>query len=448
MRDFSKRIPELDGIRGTAILIVLVFHWIYKDGIPILPNKLQGLLSYGWSGVDLFFVLSGFLIGGILLDSRDSTNYFKVFYARRFYRILPLYGALCLWSLAVFYAHLSTHAWLFQGKIPWYAYLTFGQNFWMAKIHAGFSYQTDVTWSLAIEEQFYLTLPFVIRVVRRKSLPYVLGTGALLAPLIRVALWFALDPRNRENAMYFPTPCRLDGLLLGVLAAYAVRSPAYWDWLVAHKGIIGTTSVILGVGILEMIHKRVEHSFPFTPLCFTWIALFYLSLLLLAVTQRGFVSRLFRFRPLTELGILAYGLYLFHEPVLGLVYGLAGYASPKLTGLSTIGLTLLSGLLVFALTRFSWLYFEKPLLRRGHRYQYHYGHDQTELKADEEKAPAGEVSAASTLETPGVPVVDALRGGFAASRASGETFAMPNGPESGLKSEAGLPRERGPKHYH
>jgi peptidoglycan/LPS O-acetylase OafA/YrhL len=90
------------------------------------------------------------------------------------------------------------------------------------------------------------------------------------------------------------------------------------------------------------------------------------------LTQRGFVSRLFRLRPLTELGILAYGLYLFHHPVLGLVYGLAGKASPKLLGLSTIGLTLLAGLLVFVLARFSWTYFEKPLISGGHRYRYLY----------------------------------------------------------------------------
>jgi peptidoglycan/LPS O-acetylase OafA/YrhL len=123
-----------------------------------------------------------------------------------------------------------------------------------------------------------------------------------------------------------------------------------------------------------MIHKHMNRaSFAFASFGYTWVALFFLSLLLLAVTQRGFVSRLFRFRPLTELGILAYGLYLFHEPVLGLVYGLAGKASPKLLGLSTIGLTLLSGLLVFALARLSWLYFEKPLVNRGHRYQYRHG---------------------------------------------------------------------------
>jgi peptidoglycan/LPS O-acetylase OafA/YrhL len=372
MRDFSKRIPELDGIRGMAILIVLVYHFSITGNQVILPHKLAGLVSFGWSGVDLFFILSGFLIGGILLDARDSANYFKVFYVRRFYRILPAYGALCVSSVAVSYAHLSTHAWLFAGKVPWYAYLTFGQNFWMAKANA--ANVMVVTWSLAVEEQLYLTLPLVIRAVSRKSLPYVLGIGVLLAPLIRVALWLALDPAHRTNTTYVLAPCRMDALLLGVLAACAVRSGICWDWLVAHKGVVRTASVVLGVGILEMIHKKMGiGSFGLVSFGYTWVALFYLSLLLLAVTQHGFVGRLCRFRPLTELGILAYGLYLFHLLVIGLVYGLAGKASPQFTGLSTIGLTLLSGLLVFALTRVSWRYFEKPLINRGHRYQYHYG---------------------------------------------------------------------------
>jgi peptidoglycan/LPS O-acetylase OafA/YrhL len=376
MRDFSKRIPELDGIRGIAILMVLVYHLVWLGNQAILPHKLDGLLSFGWSGVDLFFVLSGFLIGGMLLDARDSANYFKVFYVRRFYRIVPLYGAFCLLSVAVSHAHLSTHAWMFEAKVPWYAYLTFGQNFWMVKSNGGVGYVMVITWSLAVEEQFYLTLPFVVRAVSRKSLPYVLGIGVILAPLIRIALWFALDPTHRTRAAYFLAPCRMDALLIGVLAACAVRSGACWDWFVAHKGVVASASVIFGLGILEMIHKKIGiDSFELASCGYTWVALFYASLLLLVVAQHDFVGRLFGFRPLTELGILAYGLYLFHCLVIGLVYGLAGKAAPQqLTNLSTIGLTLLSGVLVFALARLSWRYFEKPLINRSHQYQYRHKH--------------------------------------------------------------------------
>ena len=372
--DFSHRVPELDGIRGMAILVVVIYHWITLQALAILPERIENVLLFGWSGVDLFFVLSGFLIGGILLDARDSTNYFKVFYMRRFYRIVPLYGAICVASLVIYYAHLSTHAWLFgRLKLPWYSYLTFTQNLWMVKRNALGYWQLAVTWSLAVEEQFYLTLPFVIRFTSRTTLPYVLGAGVLLAPLIRIVLWFAVDRPTATISAQFLAPCRMDALLLGVLAACAVRNEACWEWLVTHKAIIGAASIVLGVAFLEMIHRRSSPvAFAMVSFGYTVIALFYLSLLLLAVTQTGFVSRLFRFRGLTALGILAYGLYLFHIPVIGLIYGLAGKASPQLTGRATFGLTLMGGLLLLALARISWLYFEKPMIRRGHRYEYHH----------------------------------------------------------------------------
>ena len=125
----------------------------------------------------------------------------------------------------------------------------------------------------------------------------------------------------------------MDALLLGVLAACAVRDAVCWEWLLAHKAIVGAASIVSGMGFLEMIHRRSGPlSFAMVSFGYTLIALFYLSLLLLAVTQRGFVSRLFRFRGLTELGILAYGLYLFHIPVIGLIYGLDGKRVPATDG--------------------------------------------------------------------------------------------------------------------
>jgi peptidoglycan/LPS O-acetylase OafA/YrhL len=260
---------------------------------------------------------------------------------------------------------------LFQEKIPWYAYLTFGQNFWMAKLNSMGSEQIDVTWSLAVEEQFYLTLPIIIRCLSRRRLPFVLSVGVVFAPLVRVAVWFAADSVHRAHAVYLLAPCRMDALLLGVLAAHAVRNTPWRDWLFAHEGLIGTVSMLSAVGILEMIHMKVSgDSLAFVLFAYTLNAWFYLSLLLLAMRQRGLVSRLFSFRPLTEIGIVAYGLYLFHQPVLGLVYGLAGKTSPMLHDLPTTGLTLLSGCLVFTLVRLSWLYLEKPLINRGYRYQY------------------------------------------------------------------------------
>jgi peptidoglycan/LPS O-acetylase OafA/YrhL len=371
MRDFGRRMPELDGVRGSAILIILVYHWVGLEGTSVLPSKLVRLFSFGWSGVDLFFVLSGFLIGGILIDQRDSANYFEAFYLRRVYRIIPLYLVLCVWSLLIFSAHLSTHAWLFEGRVPWFAYLTFGQNFWMARLNAMSSRQIDATWSLAIEEQFYLTLPFVIRFIRPRKLPYLLAIGILCAPVFRLAVWFIVDPTRRSAVAYLLTPCRMDSLLLGVLAACAVRSPRCWEWMVAHKPPIAAASAVLALGFLIMVRKDLNvDSFAMTVFGYTWIASFYLSILLLAVISKGFFNSLFTSRPLIELGVVAYGLYLFHQPILGLVYGIVGRVSPHLNNLSAFGLTSFAAVLLTVIVRVSWVCFEKPLIVKGHRHRY------------------------------------------------------------------------------
>ena len=370
--NFGRRIPELDGIRGTAILIIIIFHWFILEGTVVLPSRFETVGSFGWTGGDLFFVLSGFLIGGILMDAKHASNYFSVFYFRRFCRILPLYGAVCLLSLAVYYAHLSTHGWLFEGKIPWYAYLTFGQNFWMAKYNAVSSHQIDVTWSLAVEEQFYLTLPLVIWMVKPKYLLHMLISGIVSAPLVRMTLWFTLNLEHRVTATYLLAPCRMDALLLGVLAAWAVRREASWQWLLANKSVLKISCFGLGLGFLVMIRMRWGlGSFALVSFGYTWIALFYLSLLLLAVTQEdSLASKIFKMRFLTELGTLAYGLFLFHQPVLGLVYALLVKASPKLEGAGELGVTLLAAIPLALLARLSWDYFEKPLVNIGRRHKY------------------------------------------------------------------------------
>src|SRR5882762_1654744 len=133
----TDRIPELDGLRGVAIAMVLVSHYavfgfVTKHGS--LTSYLKALPGLGWSGVDLFFVLSGFLIGGILLDARESSNYFQVFYARRFFRIVPLYS-ICLFVIFILTKSIvplivPRFHWPGLDRIPWYGYALFLQNFW------------------------------------------------------------------------------------------------------------------------------------------------------------------------------------------------------------------------------------------------------------------------------------------------------------------------------
>src|SRR6266513_2747450 len=192
----SIHLPELYGMRGVAIGLILLYHYFL---LPISPHvgsvlwyfRVCGRLA--WTGVDLFFVLSGFLIGGILLDARESSNYFQVFYRRRFWRIVPLYAA-CLFLILVLtksIVRLMIPRSQWPGpldRFPWYAYALFVQNFWMAKQNTLGAFGLAVTWSLAIEELFYLTLPLVIRFLGKHSRTGLITLGVILAPVFRMTL--------------------------------------------------------------------------------------------------------------------------------------------------------------------------------------------------------------------------------------------------------------------
>lgn len=138
------------------------------------------------SGLDLFFVLSGFLIGGILLDARSSPNYFKTFYIRRAYRILPLYGIITA-RFFVSRLHFAQSGPLLPLTIPWFAYVTLTQNLWIAWLGSWGPAAMTVTWSLAVEEQFYLTAPVLIRKLKERTLVVALITVILVAPFKGIA---------------------------------------------------------------------------------------------------------------------------------------------------------------------------------------------------------------------------------------------------------------------
>ena len=377
----SRRIPELDGLRGIAIFLVLIYHFvIIPGGLSVasasLPAYLVALGKLSWSGVDLFFVLSGFLIGGILLDARTSRNYFKTFYMRRFHRILPIYLAMCLvlWIAS----GVSIDSWLpavrdlFGGqRPPWYIYATFTQNIWMALYGWGPQW-LSVTWSLAIEEQFYLTLPFIIWRVKPGRLPYVLAIVALAAPVLRALLYFNLPNRDLSLATYVLTPCRTEGLMLGVAAALFVRRPDGWELLMKHKRLLYRSLIVLSIGmVLLTLFVRRMGTVSMASISYTWVALFYLCVLLIGVSQKtSLLSRLLRNRALMALGGIAYGTYLFHPVIHNLCYRLIRHGEARLLNLADVGTGLLALVITLTIARLSWSYFEKPLVKRGHKYSY------------------------------------------------------------------------------
>lgn len=375
----AARIPELDGIRGIAILTVLVYHWIIVEGdkpLSVVPDRLTAYGHMGWSGVDLFFVLSGFLIGGILIDTRRASNYFGVFYARRFYRILPLYWLLCLLALVVFHFNLAGSAdvksWLYSEKLPWWSYLTFAQNWFMVAYADANSRMIDATWSLAVEEQFYLTLPFVVRYARHRRLPLIFACGILLAPLLRLACYLTLDEVRASYAGYVLMPCRMDALLMGALIAWAMREQEWRDWLRNHARAVNVAFVVLGAGVAYLVFSRLHvGTLSMMTWGYTCVALFYSAILVIGLTQPAHpLSRVLRNRALMWTGAIAYGLYLFCQPVLGLTHAALRGTTPALLSWRALGVTAVAGVVLFLLTRASWEYFERPLVKRGHEHRY------------------------------------------------------------------------------
>ncbi len=364
--DFSSRIPELDGLRGVAIALVVAFHYAnsaVETGAPRLANVLVALTGLGWSGVDLFFVLSGFLIGGILLDAKGSRNYFRAFYARRALRILPLYLAVA--AAAALIGRFDRYEALLEPKLPWLTWFTFTQNFWIGAHMHSLTGAMVGTWSLAVEEQFYLAIPVLIYFFKREHFAWVIGAGIVAAPVIRAALF--LHNPELATANYVLLPCRMDALLMGVAAAYVVRQGQAWNWLVANRKTLWTAVEVLTAVCAIFLVKRIhgnEETLATQVLQLDCLDLLYAGLLLLSMLDEK-LKTLMKTAWLRGLGSIAYGVYLLHV----VIFGLVAFSLPATSYRGVIAaVTSLAATILIA--KSSWEYFEKPLVRASHRITY------------------------------------------------------------------------------
>ena len=384
----APHIPVLDGIRGLAILLVMAGHlWV----IPATTSLDRGVgmaVGLGWFGVDLFFVLSGFLITGILLDARSTPNYFRNFYARRILRIFPLYYLVLTVTLVALPRLVSPEQLVHLGRLAGDEayYWTYLSNFAIADAGQPRHRVLDVTWSLAIEEQFYLIWPLVIAYLLRRHL-LILGLVLLaLSPITRVALSVWSD--YTSFSIYVLTPCRLDGLAAGAIIAVLAREERGLDRFrgVARAIVFLLLPLIVGIPVIEELltgrsPTGIGFGAVFTTAGYSLLALFFGAVLVLAVTAdaRSTLSAFFRSRLLIVFGKYSYGLYLVHLPVrtvirdhlFGPAYREPRFRFPTVLGSEMFGqlafyVLAASGSLVVAWTIFH--LYEAPFLRLKRRF--------------------------------------------------------------------------------
>jgi peptidoglycan/LPS O-acetylase OafA/YrhL len=351
-------------------MVLMAHHFmiVSRPGFALAYSLVP--LRLDWTGVDLFFVLSGFLIGGILLDARESSNYFRVFYIRRFFRIVPIYAVLLLSvGLASYLSSagiLGRYEEILGGRLPSVYYALFLQNIGMSLHNVWGSFPLGITWSLAIEEQFYLMLPLLIRFLNRRALLRFILIAIAGAPFLRT-FFFHRDPANLFT-WYTLMPCRADSLLLGVLGAIALRDPQWRGWLLGNRGLVQRAMAILLLGVAYLGWRAPSYWHPLmASVGLTWMALSYLAFLLYALLYRDSrISRCLQWNWLRALGVIAYGTYLFHEFFLGMSFGRA----PWLRSWHDVGLSFIVLIVTIAFCQLSWVYFEKPLVKMAHRTSY------------------------------------------------------------------------------
>lgn len=304
----SKHLPVLDGVRGLAILVVLLHRFNLYSTHTALGRALDRGAALGYIGVQLFFVLSGFLITGILLDSRSASNYFSSFFGRRVLRIFPLYFGTLLVGLVLL--PLLLHGRSEAGEAPW---LWLFLSNWPKDADHGFPH----FWSLAVEEQFYFVWPFVVRALGTRRLLRFCALLIVLSLISRsAARAFGVDPEQ----VYTWTICRMDALASGAAVAALLRSREDYARLQRtwRPLVIGTLLFTLAVFVMTHGDERTRVSTQI--IGYSTLSIVF-ALLVAALVRgeakhsQGPLEAVFRSAPLRILGKYSYAAYVFHVPI-------------------------------------------------------------------------------------------------------------------------------------
>jgi peptidoglycan/LPS O-acetylase OafA/YrhL len=338
------RIRQWDGIRALAILLVLGEHTLD--------------LRMGWAGVDLFFVLSGLLITRILRQDRGLPRYWGRFYLKRAARILP--PLVVLFVVCAFFPMYPRKLWL--------GFVFFVGNF-VRTAYAHVDNPIFITWSLAIEEQFYLLWPLAVRFLSRKQLLRLLTAVLVAEPIVRAIatpftrLWHPMVAASfihPYQIIYYLTPFRIDGLALGSLLALLLENEQTKErirqWTT--PALIVSAVLVLVPTALFPAFRRPANSIIFNSLGYTLVAVASASLICFTLLREdSWLTKIFLWRPLILLGTISYGVYLFH----GLfIRALENKSHLLLSSLLAVGATFLYCWLSFK-------FYEQPFTRWAHR---------------------------------------------------------------------------------
>ena len=344
--------PALDGLRGLAILLVVVYH----------NFGFINVFFFGWLGVDLFFVLSGFLITDILLKTVGEKGYLKNFYIRRVLRIFPLYYlSLILFLIVIPKTTIQLDLQYYVDHQIWL--WTYLQNWIYTFQSPGQTNALNHLWSLAVEEQFYLLWPLAVLIIRKPGYLLLFISLVLVAVVgLRLLVWM----NQISDLAYFNlyTFTRVDGLCIGCMIALLQRVKS--NFLHQNRGLIVLCFAGLNFGFF-FVNRRYQFSFPYLALAgYTTFAMMFGLLVNEAVTsQSKLINFLFNNSLLKFFGKISYGFYVFHWPVYLLLFP---YLLPWMSKFANGAIVqfLVSVMATLAAIVISWLsyqYYEKYFLK-------------------------------------------------------------------------------------
>jgi peptidoglycan/LPS O-acetylase OafA/YrhL len=373
-----KHLPALDGVRGVAVLMVFLVH--YGGGAKssnFLLHTIGVSVQAGWSGVTLFFILSGFLISGIIWDVRKEQHYWRNFYMRRTLRIFPLYYAslLLVFITAVVagrglfsLTHIYVYA-LYIQNLP----LPFGAG------NLGSPLELSHFWSLAVEEQFYLLWPFLLTRMKTLDQAKRLCIGIFVfSAVFRVVAWYLLpapiDPMGVPvhrvfHGAYGFTLSRAGELAAGAYLAMCYRDPVLWPRIRAMAPYIcmaGLAGFLIAAAYAHTLTDESAAGFMVGLPCVTIC----LAALVVLALGNGFVNKTFRLEPLRWLGGISYGFYVFHVLFTPLFAWIVTTIAPHASRNMIFGLNfIVAGSLSVLFAWFSFRFFESRFLRRRSLYR-------------------------------------------------------------------------------